>query len=292
MSSIDSHVHIFDQDHCDKLAWNKPGGLLYKSHTIDEYPGERDIVFVEVDRRNDLSHQVHQNCIDEANYASSIDRVKAVIAWAPMPLGRAELLKYIKEMPSKVVGFRYLLQDKPKGTVLQPKFIESLTLLSELDLVFEFGIDTNGSGLWQLEECLQVLKILDQNGLKGRYIVDHMAKPPLRKQELLPEWASLMKSIAEHKNVYCKLSGCLTELPLDILSDNNKIVSLIEQPIKQVLEAFADRCLFGSDWPVCNFAGSYEQWKTVLTTVLSGTAVDQDLIWFKNAQSIYKINKD
>lgn len=287
--AYDCHVHLYEEYQAHELAWNRPSMHLWKAHNIDSYPGTDSVVFVEVDRKHDLQKERWEGCIEEYEYACKIERVGAVIAWAPMPLGREIMQKYIEQLPPKVKGIRYLLQDKPQGTALQPKFLESLQLLAERGYIFEFGVDTNGAGPWQIRECIEALDILESKGAKGRYVVDHMGRTPYRKMDLMPEWTGLMRQLGTHSNVWCKLSGNLTELPEDILADFDAIVKTITEPIGTVIEAFSGRCMFGSDWPVCTFSGSYDLWYRVLKRALQELGHDTDAIWHGNAEQVYGI---
>jgi L-fuconolactonase len=86
-----------------------------------------------------------------------------------------------------------------------------------------------------------------------RFVVDHLSKPPIASGELEP-WATHMRALAEHDNVACKLSGMVTEADWAAWD-----VADLRPYAETVLDAFgAERELFGSDWPVCLVAASYE----------------------------------
>jgi L-fuconolactonase len=86
-----------------------------------------------------------------------------------------------------------------------------------------------------------------------QFVVDHLSKPPIARGELEP-WATQMRALAEHDNVVCKLSGMVTEADWDAWS-----VADLRPYAETVLNAFgADRVMFGSDWPVCLLAASYD----------------------------------
>jgi len=88
----------------------------------------------------------------------------ASIPWAPLPSGPEVLEKYLKEVEKhagesfgKVKGFRYLVQDKPKGTMLQAGFIEGLKWMGRKGYVFDLGANQHGGGKWQLEEAVEMI---------------------------------------------------------------------------------------------------------------------------------------
>jgi L-fuconolactonase len=97
-----------------------------------------------------------------------------------------------------------------------------------------------------------------------RFVVDHMAKPPIASGELEP-WAELMHEFAGLENVACKLSGMVTEAKQDGWS-----VEDLKPYVRTVLEVFGpDRMMFGSDWPVCLLAASYDEVVRAARQVLS-----------------------
>ena len=104
--------------------------------------------------------------------------VRGIVPWAPVHLGPIMLDKYLELLnaiggvvlepatrmvnrkKSMLKGFRYLLQDKPRGTMLKEEFIKGLRWISKKGLIFEVGVDTRSTGLWQLEEFVVLLQKL------------------------------------------------------------------------------------------------------------------------------------
>src|SRR5205085_2026536 len=111
------------------------------------------------------------------------------------------------------------------------------------------------------------------------------AKPEIKSGQLEP-WLSDMKRAAAYPNVYCKVSGMITEA-----DQQNWTVADLRPYFDSVLELFGpSRLLFGSDWPVCLLAGSYSrvnQAMTELTALLSET--EQAAIWAQTAREVYKL---
>jgi L-rhamnono-1,4-lactonase len=86
------------------------------------------------------------------------------VPWAPIICGAEILEKYIARVEEeageawpKIKGFRYLLQDKPHGTMLEDKFIEGLKYLGKRGFVFEVAIDQHRRGRKQLEETVEMI---------------------------------------------------------------------------------------------------------------------------------------
>ena len=88
----------------------------------------------------------------------------AIIPWAPLPSGAEMMERYVKEVErhagesfGKIRGFRYLVQDKPKGTMLTNGFIEGLKWMGRKGYVFDLGINQHDGGKWQLEEAVEMI---------------------------------------------------------------------------------------------------------------------------------------
>lgn len=187
--------------------------------------------------------------------AAKHDFIAGVIGWLDMesPNFPKELELYSKK--EKFLGIRPMLQDLPDDDwILRPRVIESLRLISERDIPFEF--------LTYTRHLPHVLKALDAVP-NLRAVVDHVSKPEMKNRKLDP-WRSFMSQVATHSNVYCKLSGMITE------ADHQSWTPEDLRPyVEHVVECFGlDRVMFGSDWPVCLLAGSYDQVVAALRTIL------------------------
>lgn len=195
---IDSHIHLFPSSELDTLAWAKPEGPLYSQHSIAEYrkatAAQHDLlsgfVFLETDRKNDEAVPTPgggwKHPLAEVSWLARIAGGRprpgeghedkdaplclGIVPWAPLPAGPEALERYIAAVRevcdrdggegvwAKIKGFRYLLQDKPAGTMLEPKFIEGLKLLGRKGLVFDVGVDQHRRGRAQLEEVVAMVE--------------------------------------------------------------------------------------------------------------------------------------
>jgi L-rhamnono-1,4-lactonase len=197
---IDSHIHLYPAAEVDTLAWNAPGGPLYGQYSVDDYEAAtgapknlEGFIFLETDRKNDLEAGVKDGSgwdgpLMEVEWLKRIalgaprdgqgHTVKqaklclAIIPWAPLPSGREALERYVKAVQDKageswpkVKGFRYLVQDKPKGVMLQKEFIAGLKWLGENGFVFDLGVNLHDGGKWQLEEAVEMIG-LAHDGVK------------------------------------------------------------------------------------------------------------------------------
>jgi L-fuconolactonase len=102
-----------------------------------------------------------------------------------------------------------------------------------------------------------------------RLVLDHVAKPPLASGEL-GAWAEGVEALSRFPNVTCKLSGLVTEASPDWSSD--EVVACL----RRALDWFgAERCMFGSDWPVCLLAADYGSVLGLVTAALEGASDDE-----------------
>ena len=111
-------------------------------------------------------------------------------------------------------------------------------------------------------------------------VIDHAAKPPIG--EDLRAWRDGLAGLAELPNVHCKLSGLLTEVRRGPATD------AIPPIIDQIAALFgATRLLWGSDWPVLNLAGRYEDWLALCLEQIS--PADHDAVFGGNALRLYRL---
>jgi len=118
-----------------------------------------------------------------------------------------------------------------------------------------------------------------------RLVIDHMAKPPIERGEII-EWAGEIKEAARFPNIWCKLSGLVTEA-----SWRNWSIGDLKPFVNVALEYFTpQRMMFGSDWPVCLLAAPYDRVLEACQELLSEVGdEDRECILSKNAASFYRL---
>ncbi|KAL1968496.1 hypothetical protein VTN77DRAFT_1706 [Rasamsonia byssochlamydoides] len=299
----------------------------------------RGFVFLETDRISSLDDAGWTHALDEVSLLTRIalgepisgeghqpaDRslCLGIVPWAPVPAGPDALARYLslakqrartEEVWKKVRGVRYLLQDKPAGTMLNPGFVEGLKWLGRQKLVFDLGIDARQGGLWQLREAVEMMqKVYEGVGEEERvvFVINHLCKPNLRLPYSTPEsitthadfieWKALITAMAAHPTTYMKLSGALSELPPLSSTPEPDIDALVDrlQPwTDAVFDTFGpERVLFGSDWPVCNIGGggnevSWRRWRSIVEGVLEGRGLTEEQkkgVWGGVAVKAYRL---
>ncbi len=176
------------------------------------------------------------------------------------------------------VAIRPMLQSLPADDwILRPRVMESLSLIAEAGLAFDFLTFTR-----HLPYVLKVLERLPRLCA----VVDHLSKPEI-KAGIMQPWQDLIREVALHRNVYCKLSGMMTEA-----DPRNWNLEQLRPYADHVMEHFgSERLMFGSDWPVSLLAAPYEE---VLgaskALVVRGLGKDaEDAVFGGNAARFYSL---
>ncbi len=203
--------------------------------------------------------------------------IKGVVGWIDLMAEDIEQrLEYYKTF-SIVKGFRHILQgEQDRKFMLQTKFIRGISALQKNDYTYDILVYTD-----QLKYIKDfVVALPDQ-----KFVVDHLAKPGI-KHQILNEWKSDICAIAKYKNVYCKISGMVTEANWKAWTQKD-----FEPYLDVVTEAFGiDRIMFGSDWPVCLVAASYDEVVNIVTNYFSSFSVaEQDKVFGANAIQFYNL---
>ena len=209
--------------------------------------------------------------------ASEHSSIAGIVGWLDVEAGDfPEALARYARRP-KFFGIRPMLQDIPDDRFLvRPRVIENLRELARVGRTLDLLV---------LPRHLPVV-LTALGELAGiRAVVDHCAKPDLRAGSL-DAWRAGIARIAEHPNVFCKLSGLVTEAPAGASASD------LAPAVEHVLAAFGqDRVLFGSDWPVCTLAASYDRVVDALVEVL-GAGLTPDFerkLFGENAARFYGI---
>jgi L-fuconolactonase len=182
--------------------------------------------------------------------------VLGVVGW--IDLTAPDAAETLAGFDGRLVGIRHQVHDEPDpGWLLRDDVQRGLVAVGAAGLAYDLLVRTR-----ELPAALETAR--RQQEL--RLVLDHVAKPPLASGEL-DEWAAGVEALSRLPNVTCKLSGLVTEAAADWRAD--ELVSCL----RRALDWFgADRCLFGSDWPVCLLAADYEQVLGLVTAALEGAS--------------------
>lgn len=216
--------------------------------------------------------------------AGSTPTIGGVVGWtdltAPPDAVRERLTGYQR---SGLVGVRHLVQfERDPRWLLRPEVLRGLEVVGALGLPYDLLL-TPGQ--------LELVPELSERLPDLRMVIDHLAKPPIATGVLDP-WREDLRRAAQNPNVFCKLSGMVTE------ADHERWKPADLLPYMEVaVEAFGPgRLMFGSDWPVCTLAATYEQVMDVLDDNLQVLLGDdggaRDAIHGATAARFYGIGGD
>jgi len=248
--NIDSHQHFWKYDSARDTWITDAMRVLKRDFLPDELAvalGANGIdasIAVQAD-------QSEQETLFLLDLAERSNRVAGVVGWIDLRSARLDDRLQFFSTFKKLCGFRHIVQAEPDDRfLLQPDFLRGISRLHEFGFTYDILIYPK-----HLPAAIDlVAKFPDQ-----RFVIDHMAKPEIKTRNSA-SWGANIRSIAGNPNVSCKLSGLVTEadwqrwMPADFT-----------YYLDVVFEAFGpDRLMFGSDWPVCLLAGSYQQVKQLI----------------------------
>lgn len=176
--------------------------------------------------------------------ARQYDFIKAVVGW--IDLRAEDLAERLDRFAGyqALKGFRHILQGERPEFMLQPAFLRGLATLAQRGYTYDILVFPR--------HLRAVRQLLDR--CEGQpFIVDHLAKPYIKKG-LFKQWAADLRNLSRHPNVYAKVSGLVTEADWQRWTPEQ-----LEPYLDIAFECFGERLCYGSDWPVCLLAGSYEQ---------------------------------
>ncbi len=204
--------------------------------------------------------------LEETNWlldiASSHPLIQGVVGWVPLfapDLG--PVLEKVASHP-KLRGLRHMLQDEADHRfMLSGEFNRGIGLLKDHDLVYDI--------LVYARHLPQTVEFVDMHPQQV-FVVDHIAKPRIR-EGLLSPWTEMIRELARRENVYCKISGLLTEA--DWQGWN---VDQLRPYFDAVLSSFGPRRLmFGSDWPVLTLACDYGKWVQTFQSLIADLSLEE-----------------
>ena len=273
---IDSHQHFWKYEPIKHDWIDNEMSVIRRDYT----PSDLAKVYQENGINGCISVQADQT-LEETDFlidlASKNDFIKGIVGWVDL---RAENIEEVLEKYSKhniVKGFRHVVQvESDHNFLLRPNFLRGISVLEKYNFTYDILVFPH-----QLGAVLEFVKRFP----KQKFVIDHIAKPYI-KDGFFEGWAAQMKAISKQENVYCKMSGLITE------ADYNTWTSEQLNPYMDlILNVFgSNRIMFGSDWPVCLVAGNYKQVKEITTNFIKKLCdSEQREIMGNNAINFYDI---
>jgi len=275
MKIIDTHQHFWNYE-AQKQDWiNEDMQVIRK----DFLPADLAPILKENSVDGCITVQVDQTdaetqiLIKEANQNSFI---KGVVGWVDLNSTEIEAALASYTDTKVLKGFRHILQAEPKGYMLQESFIQGLKKLQANNYTYDLLIYAH-----QLNQANELVKHLPTMPI----VIDHIAKPNIKAGKI-EDWKKEITRLANYPNVYCKISGMVTE------ADWNSWTAADLKPyLDTVVAAFGtERIMFGSDWPVCLVASTYSKWLNLLQNYFNTfSSSEQEAIFAGNAIKFYKL---
>jgi L-fuconolactonase len=209
--------------------------------------------------------------------ATDASFILGVVGWVDLqsPDVRPQLKAFAAN--PKLVVIRHIAQSEPNDRfLLQPEFLRGISLLAEFDLAYDILI---------YPKHLSVAAEFVKHFPRQRFVLDHLAKPPIKSGKLHP-WKLGIRELGTFPDVFCKLSGLVTEDDWQNWKPEH-----IAPYMDVALESFGpSRLMIGSDWPVCTLAASYTRTITLVESYLSRHPTEvQAAILGGNADQFWKL---
>lgn len=275
---IDSHQHFWRYDPVrDSWITEKMGILKH-----DYLPEELALELRANEIAGSIAVQADQSEAETLfllELARRYDFIVGVVGWIDFLSPQLpERVQYFSQF-EKLCGFRHIAQAEPDDRFLvRPDFVQGVARLRGSRFTYDILIYPR-----QLPAARELVSRLPDQ----RFVLDHLAKPEIRSKRISP-WAEQIRELAQNPNVYCKLSGLVTEADW-----HNRGRDDLKPYLDVACEAFGpDRLMFGSDWPVCLLAASYSQLKQIVSDYLQGySAADREKIFGNNAAKFYGLKR-
>jgi len=275
---IDAHQHFWRYDRRE-YGW------------IDDSMAVLRRDFLPADLKPELDRSGFQGCIavqvrqtlEETSWllelAERAPFIFGVVGWVDLRSPRLpfELKSFAGK--SKLVGVRHIVQSEPdERFLLQPDFLCGIAMLEEFDLAYDILI---------YPRHLPVAAEFVARFPRQRFVLDHLAKPPI-KSGAVDVWARGIRELASFPNLFCKVSGLVTEADWQSWTPDD-----MRPYLDVAFECFGpSRLMIGSDWPVCSAAAPYSRVMDVVTNYLSKYAAkEKDAVLGGSAATFWRLQR-
>jgi L-fuconolactonase len=241
---LDAHQHFWRRDPV-QYPWIPKDSALDR----DWLPADLAKLQAPLNMEGSIAVQARQSVAESdwlLGLADADARVKAVVGWVDLrsPHVTDDLMRLSRH--PRFAGVRHVVQEEPDDRfMLGSDFVRGIGELRQFGLTYDVLIFPR-----QLPAAIELAAKFPEQ----RFVLDHIAKPGIKAGTMSP-WRELVRELAQAKNVWCKVSGMVTE------ADHARWKPEDLRPFLDVVfEAFGTgRLMWGSDWPVCLLAGSYER---------------------------------
>ena len=277
MLKIDSHQHFWKYEE-SMSDWITADMAVLRR---DFMPEDLEPLLKESDIDGCVVVQVNQSQEEnlfQLTSALSNDFIKGVVGW--VNLQATDIAEQLEELSKhvKLKGFRHILQgEQDRALMLKPKFLNGIKALAKHGFTYDILI---------YPDQLMYVPALVSQFPDQRFVIDHIAKPEIKTRNI-DDWAAGIKALQKYDNLFCKVSGMVTEADWSGWKPED-----FDPYLDIVFETFgARRVMFGSDWPVCLPAGEYKDVVSLAGNYIEKlTTKEQSLFWGGNAMEFYNLN--
>lgn len=218
---------------------------------------------------------------EETNYLVRLSKeypfIKGVVGWVDLQAAdiehRLESYKDVKVLK----GFRHVVEgEEDPDFLIRPAILNGLKALAKFGYTYDLLI--------RPRHYQATLTCVNQNP-ELQFVLDHIAKPPIKSREF-DEWATFIDALSVFPNVACKVSGLATEADWTGWKLDD-----FKQYLTHIFARFGtERIMYGSDWPVCLLAASYEESIAIVEDKLGQfTEIERNAFWAGNAIRVYNL---
>ncbi len=276
MLKIDAHQHFWKFDLVrdswitDEMETIKKDFLPKNFQLVLQQNNFNGSVVVQSDQSEKENEFQLKNAIEN-------DFIKGVVGWVDLQAADIEeRLAYYSSF-KKMKGFRHVLQgESDRALMLKPAFMNGISKLEKFDFTYDILIFPD-----QLKYTAEFVAAFPNQ----KFVIDHIAKPDIKNKKI-EEWEKGIRAVAKHENVYCKISGMVTEADWKNWKKEDFIPCM-----RTVAESFGiKRIMYGSDWPVCLVAASYEKLLDIVKEYFSSFSENEQQLFFGgNASRFYNL---
>ncbi len=273
---IDSHQHFW-QYHPVKDAWIADDMKVIQR---DFMPNDLSRILAENKIDGCVAVQADQS-EDETNFlieqASKNNFIKGVVGWVDLCANNIEKRLHYFSQFKIIKGFRHIVQGESDDQfILSDDFCRGIRLLEKYNFTYDLLI--------QPRHLVYAPELVAQFP-NQKFVIDHLAKP-FSKDQSIEQWKKDIGFIFKHKNVRCKISGMVTEVDWKNWKQEDFVPYL-----DVVIDSLGiDRVMYGSDWPVCLLAASYDKQLAIVKNYFKNfTSEEQNKVMGKNAIDFYNL---
>lgn len=275
---LDSHQHFWAYDEA-QYPWIPKNSPLHR----DWLPADLEREQAKVGGKGSIAVQARPS-LEESHWlltlADHFPSIRGVVGWVDLQSDAVEReLAQLAKHP-RFVGVRHVVQDEPDDRfLLGSNFVRGIEKLAEFRLAYDLLIYPK-----QLPAAIELAMRFPEQ----RFVLDHLAKPHIRDGTLSP-WREQIRELAKAPQVFCKVSGMVTEAQRAgwQAEDFRPYLDVVFE------SSGADRLMWGSDWPVCLLAGSYEQVFRLVDDYLRASlpASAREAVFSGNAARFYRLER-